>query len=289
MDDGVKIFAHVEGEGDQAIVLVHGWGFDHTMWKFQIDHLTQQNKYKVVAIDLRGFGCSERSQERYTYERWASDLCTVIKTLDLHDVTLVGYSIGGAIAMKYVTTYPNSPVKKLALIAAAGPCMLYDPENNRDGHTYEFYEKAILALNALTRGLDDPRRAAFEQFYGTEDAIVSDAGLDETGDAMARLEGHLECYGKLLNMFRKAPRKSLVEALEQIRDRDLTQTISQIKMTNTTICHGKLDEFVRPGLAEIQKRLIKDASLALFERSGHGLFFQQDELLNQELDLLLES
>lgn len=278
MDDGAKIFAHIEGEGT-PIVLVHGWGLNHTMWTYQIRNLTAHG-YKVVAIDLRGFGQSDRSDQKYTYQRWAKDLETVIETLDLYDVTLVGYSIGGAIAMQYASTHqPASPgtdsrVIKLGLVAAAGPHMLGDI-TNPNGHSLTFFSDIIDTLNGRgPRGVD-PHVAAFEQFYG-----INYRGVN--------YGTHPQCYFELLDMFLNAPHKSLIDGLEELRDEDLTTGISQIKNT-TTICHGTGDWLVRPGLAEIQNEKIEHSTLVWFNCSDHGLFFQEDVKLNNELRLLLEA
>jgi len=61
--------------------VVHGWALNHEMWKFQIPYL-KDNGYQVVAIDLRGFGNSDKPPAGYTYETWANDLGTVIEKLD---------------------------------------------------------------------------------------------------------------------------------------------------------------------------------------------------------------
>jgi pimeloyl-ACP methyl ester carboxylesterase len=121
VENGVKIFAQVQGEG-KPIVLIHGWGLNHEMWNAQIPYLTEHG-YKAVAVDLRGFGNSDKPVAVYDYDTWANDIGKVLEALDLQNVTLVGYSIGGAISMYYAATRSDPHVEKLALVAAAGPCV----------------------------------------------------------------------------------------------------------------------------------------------------------------------
>jgi pimeloyl-ACP methyl ester carboxylesterase len=123
---GVNMFAEVVGSGE-PIVLVHGFGLDHRMWQYQIPYLTSRG-YHVVAVDLRGFGESSNMPASYTYDTWAKDLGKAIDKFERDDVTLVGYSLGGAIAMHYMTMHRNPPVERLALIAAAGPYMTWSKE-----------------------------------------------------------------------------------------------------------------------------------------------------------------
>lgn len=270
MDDGAQIFARVEGKDNgKPIVLVHSWGLNHKMWKFQLSYL-KEHGYKAVAVDLRGSGQSIDPKENYTYERWANDLHAVMQELNLNDVTLAGHSMGGAIAMYYAATYPDSCVKKLVLIAAAGPCMVKRPDNP-DGLS-EIYFNDLIALLGMRsfRACQD----VFSKFYGTTFPV-------------ARRAVHLECIPKLLDMFLRTPHEALIGGLKELRDEDYTEAISQINV-KTTICHGKHDLIVHPALAKKQQELIKGASLIWFENSGHYLFLEEDAKLNQELNWLLE-
>ena len=270
MDDGAKIFAQVEGTDDgKPIVLVHGWGLDHKMWKFQLSYL-REHGYMAVAVDLRGFGQSIDPKERYTYERWANDLHAVMQELNLDDATLAGHSMGGAIAMYYAATHPDSHAQKLALIAAAGPCLAKRPDNP-DGLPEVFFDDLIALLEKRSFRTS---QAVFSRFYGTTFLVK-------------RRAAHLECIPKFLDIFLRTPHEALIGGLKELRDEDDTQAISQINV-KTMICHGTHDPVVHPGLAKKQQELIKGASLIWFEKSGHYLFLEEDAKLNQELNWLLE-
>lgn len=96
--DGVKISYHVEGEGSPAIVFVHGWSNNRSIWDAQVSHFAE--KYKVVAVDLAGFGESGNNRDAWTIEAFGADVAGVINKLDLDQVVLVGFSMGGPVVIE---------------------------------------------------------------------------------------------------------------------------------------------------------------------------------------------
>jgi non-heme chloroperoxidase len=84
-------------------------------------------------------------------------------------------------------------------------------------------------------------------------------------------------------MFSSASQKALVGGIEAMRDKDLRQDLPKIRV-KTKIFHGFEDPFVTNWLVLEQKRLIAQSTLAWFWRSGHGIFFEEVNKLNSELD-----
>ncbi len=263
VEPGVKIFAQVEGKGKpKSIVLIHGWALTHDMWKLQVPYL-QQHDYQVVAIDLRGFGASDKPPAGYSYHTWANDVETVIKKLDLQHITLVGYSIGGAIAMYYAATRAKPGIEKLTLVAAAGPYMTWDlnrPLDNVWGHTVGFWDALIFLVNCGRGGY------AFQQFYES---------------AFPKMDAQDVQW--LKDMLASASPQAMIGGLEEIRNKDLRKDVSKISV-QTRVFGGVVDPLVRYGLVEEQHHLIKDAKLTTFWRSGHCLFFEEADKLKHELD-----
>ena len=118
---GVRIYAQDWGAG-KTIVFVHGWPYSHAMFDYQTLPLSRAG-FRTVAIDLRGFGQSDKPYSGNDYDTWADDIGKVIKVLDLKDVTLAGFSMGGGICAHYVATHNDPRVTKLALLAAAAPAI----------------------------------------------------------------------------------------------------------------------------------------------------------------------
>lgn len=254
----MNLVAQVEGEG-KPIVLIHGWGLNHEMWNFQIPYLTQRG-YKVVAVDLRGFGNSGKPGTGYDYDTWANDIGTVLEKLDLQNVTLVGYSIGGAISMYYAATRADPRIEKLALVAAAGPYMTLDVDNPLGSVPRPFFDETIKLLN------NGQLEEAFKLFQKTVFPGISLPTLEW-------IEGMLSSADPL----------ALVGGIKAMSNEDLRQDLPKIRV-KTKIFHGFEDPFVTNFLVLEQQRLIMDATLAWFWSSGHGLFFEEVGKLNRELD-----
>lgn len=104
----------VQGSGD-AIVLLHGWGQNQYMMKFLQDHLCKE--YKVVNMDLPGFGESEEPPEVWNIEAYADCLHELLASLKIVQPVLIAHSFGARIALRYALRYP---VHKLLLTGAAG-------------------------------------------------------------------------------------------------------------------------------------------------------------------------
>jgi pimeloyl-ACP methyl ester carboxylesterase len=96
-----------------AIVLVHGFSSTADAWMRVGDALS--DRYHVIAVDLRGHGQSDWDpRERYSDDQLAADVRVLVQQLQLPPFTLVGHSMGGAVAFTYAATYPKD-VKRLVI------------------------------------------------------------------------------------------------------------------------------------------------------------------------------
>jgi pimeloyl-ACP methyl ester carboxylesterase len=110
--NGVNIFYEVAGEGP-PLVLLHANPFDHTMWLYQVAHFSQ--RYTVVAIDLRGYGRSDKPEEPFTFADMANDIVTVVRDRGYEHITLIGVSIGATLALSLALDHP-ALVRALVLV-----------------------------------------------------------------------------------------------------------------------------------------------------------------------------
>jgi non-heme chloroperoxidase len=110
------------------IVLIHGWPLSHRMWEGQVNALVAAG-HRCIAYDRRGFGESGRPTGGFEYDTFASDLNDLITALDLRDVTLAGFSMGGGEVARYIGRYGTARVSKAMLIAAVPPFLLQTPDN----------------------------------------------------------------------------------------------------------------------------------------------------------------
>lgn len=90
---GVKIAVYDPNpHGRETVLLLHGWPMTHDLFEYQTGPLIQAG-YRPVLLDLRGFGKSDAPALGYTYDDMAADLRSVIQTLHLSGVILVGYGM----------------------------------------------------------------------------------------------------------------------------------------------------------------------------------------------------
>jgi non-heme chloroperoxidase len=116
-----------DGSG-QTVVLIHGYPLDGHSWEKQTYALLNAG-YRVVTYDRRGFGQSSQPTVGYDYDTFAADLHTVLETLDLTDVVLVGFSMGTGEVGRYIGTYGTERIAKAAFLASLEPFLLQTDDN----------------------------------------------------------------------------------------------------------------------------------------------------------------
>jgi pimeloyl-ACP methyl ester carboxylesterase len=121
---------HVDDTGGpgRPVVLIHGWPLSGESWSEQVPAL-QQAGYRVVTYDRRGFGRSDKPMTGYTYDTLTDDLHTLIEALDLRDVTLVGFSMGGGEVARYFTRFGAERLHSVVFASAVPPYLLQTDDN----------------------------------------------------------------------------------------------------------------------------------------------------------------
>jgi pimeloyl-ACP methyl ester carboxylesterase len=104
-DDGVNIVCEVRGNGDTALIFLHGWCGDREYWKHQVDAFAPN--YRIVALDQAGHGESGKDRTHWTVDSLAGDVESVVKALGIKRVILVGHSMGGPVALKAAKRMPG--------------------------------------------------------------------------------------------------------------------------------------------------------------------------------------
>lgn len=92
------------GKGDTTLLFVHGWCINKTYWAPQVDYFSKH--YRVVTIDLPGFGASGKNRRNWSVENYAKDVAALIDSLQLKNVVLIGHSMSGAIVLETALTHP---------------------------------------------------------------------------------------------------------------------------------------------------------------------------------------
>lgn len=151
----IELYYEDHGSG-QPVVLIHGYPLDGHSWELQTRALLDAG-YRVITYDRRGFGKSSKVGTGYHYDTFASDLNTVLETLDLRDVILVGFSMGTGELARYAAKYGTERVAKFAFLASLEP-FLVKADDNPDGVDGSVFDGIVQAAK-------DDRYAWFTQFY----------------------------------------------------------------------------------------------------------------------------
>ena len=119
--DGLGLVCEIRGQGDTALVFLHGWCGDREYWKHQIRAFAAD--YRVVAIDQAGHGESGEDRKAWTADGLAGDVEAVAKSLGLKRVILVGHSMGGQVALLAAKRMPGT------VVAVVGVDTLHNAES----------------------------------------------------------------------------------------------------------------------------------------------------------------
>lgn len=151
----IELYYEDHGAG-QPIVLIHGYPLNGHSWERQTRELLDAG-YRVITYDRRGFGQSSKVGTGYDYDTFAADLDTLLETLDLREVILVGFSMGTGELARYVKNHGHERVAKLAFLASLEP-FLVQRDDNPTGVPQEVFD-------GIAETARNDRYAWFTQFY----------------------------------------------------------------------------------------------------------------------------
>jgi len=258
VEPNVSLHITDAGEG-RPIVLIHGWPLSDEMYEYQYNDLINKN-FRVIGITLRGFGKSDKPHGAYDYDVHSSDIKNILDKLKIVDAVLVGFSMGGAIAIRFVSTYNSTHVSKLALVAAAAPIW-----TQRTDFPFNLPKSAVDELIELNYK-DRPKLLAdFAKIFSATETSLS------------------EGIASWLNgICLSASSYATAQCLIALRDTDLRSDLVKI-LIPTVIMHGKKDKICSFDLAEQMKMGIAHSHIITFENSGHSLFLEEIQKFNTEL------
>ena len=159
-----------QGGGPVAIVFLHYWGGSTRTWGPVIDRLSEH--HRCVAVDLRGWGKSDRTAEDFSLAAQVSDVEAVIAALGLTDFVLVGHSMGGKIA-QLVASHRPPGLRTLVLVAPAPPTPVLIPDEEKQmrlsGYRSEAGAGMVLGILARRPLSEAHRRLVVEDTLGGQD------------------------------------------------------------------------------------------------------------------------
>ena len=246
LNDGANLSYESCGRGN-PLLFIHGWSFNAGIWKGQIEHLRDQ--FQIIAVDLRGHGKSEAGKARLSLPQFASDLAHLVERLELREVNLVGWSMGGSIALRLSLSCPER-MKSLILVSTT-PSLI-----QREGFPHALPLAVVKRLKAEVKR---DHRKALKAF---RDLILSpeEEGLDTIGAVK-------EILIQEFNGSQETSEASLVALMEE----DLRASLDGLSLP-TLIIHGDKDRICLPGAAVYLNEKVQGSKLLMLKECGHAPF-----------------
>lgn len=152
----IELYYEDHGSG-KPVILIHGYPLNGASWEKQTAALLQAG-HRVITYDRRGFGKSSQPATGYNYDTFAEDLRSVITALDLKDVAIGGFSMGGGEVARYIGRYGTAGIRKAMIISGVPPYLLKAPGNP------EGQDKAM--FDGIGAAVQKDRYAFFRDFFG---------------------------------------------------------------------------------------------------------------------------
>jgi pimeloyl-ACP methyl ester carboxylesterase len=258
VEKDVRLFYRDLGQGP-PILLLHGWTMTHQVWDRQVQDLG--GRHRLILPDVRGHGDSDKPLGPYGLDRHAADIYALVDQLDLHEVTLIGWSFGGTTAIRIASTYRDR-IARLVLINAAGPKYLATADFPH-GHSEETLE------GWLDRERGD--LPTWRKFFM---------------ESMPRLPYDDLFTHWLWIQSMRTPSWAAAPMIEAYARADLRAELDDIDAA-TLICHGVHDVFCTLEGARFIAERVKCADLIEFEASGHSPQWEEPEKFTHALDRFL--
>ena len=255
-NDGVRLHYQEKGRG-RPLVLIHGWGFSGRYFVRNVDALAED--FRVVTLDLRGHGDSEKPDHGYRVPRLAKDLFDLLEALDLRDVSALGWSLGCPVIWSYLELFADHRLARVVFVEQA-PRQYY-------GLDWKFahascYDDASLAN---TQAQVELNTAEFDR--GQIASIFATEPTKEERELF-------------LSELAKAPPRARNPIMADHTRYDWRDLLPKIELPSLVLVARKDAVFPWQGPAYVGEAIPR-AETVFFEESSHALFFDEPEKFNE--------
>jgi len=262
-NDGTQLYYKDWGTGP-PVVFSHGWPLSADSWESQMLFLASGG-YRCIAHDRRGHGRSSQPWGGNEMDTYADDLATLIETLDLKNVALIGFSAGGGEVARYIGRHGTRRVAKAALIASVPPLMLKTAAH--------------------------PGGLPIEVFNGIRASSIADRSQfykDLAGGPFfgANRPGAKVSQGMIDSFWRQgmqAGHRNALDCIKAFSETDFTEDLKKFDVP-TLVLHGDDDQVVPIGASALaSSKLVKKSILKIYPGAPHGLTDTHKNQLNADL------
>ncbi len=242
-----------EGTGDNPVIFIHGFPFDKSSWKPQLDYLSQFTR--VITIDTRGYGNSVAGDDDFSMQLFADDVIGLMDILRIDKAFICGLSMGGYIVLNAISRYQE---RFYGIILCDTQCLADSSEGK---------EKRYKAIKFIDDG------GLIEWINTFIKNIFSDKSHTEKKDIV---EG-------LRSVTLSVSKESVIRTLKALAERDETCFyLPKITVPALIIC-GENDIVVPPALSESLHKQIKNSEFHVLPDAGHMSNLEQPEKFNELL------
>lgn len=249
---------HSPENGDKlpAVLFLHGLGSSHLDWRRQIEYF--QNKYRVVVLDLRGFGKSGKPQQAFSIKSLSDDVHAFLKQLDLAPILTVGLSLGGMVGFQLAESYPGD-------------------------------QKALCVVNTIPEFIN----RGFKQKMNVwlRFLIVRLLGMKLTGNILSKKlfpnSEQTEMREEFIKNWKLNNKTCYLNAMRAILNFSVTEQLEKIQLP---VLYLSGDSDYTP--IETKNAYVKktpNASLQVIANSGHATPIDQADAFNQAVEKFIQS
>ena len=254
-DSGIEWYYDVEGEGE-SLLFIHGWGVDRRIWRQQAKYFAQF--YRVISVDLPGHGKS--SWKKVTLEVIARDLFLLLEHIQMKEMSVIGSSLGGMVALKLYILCPNKFTRIIFVGSMPKFCKTPDYPYGLD----------MDKLHKLCRQLNTDYPTIVHIFFRS----------------LFTLEERRTRRFKWLQKFRQTAevpvKQALVDYLDILQQEDLRDVLKTVAVPVQFI-NGRGDQICDASTVSFLRELMPTARFDFFEDCGHFPFLSKPHEFNQLL------
>lgn len=248
-----------EGESAVPIILLHGFPFDKSMWKGQIDSLKSSNR--VIACDIRGFGQSSEGNTNLSIKLFAEDLISFMDKLNIEKAVICGLSMGGFIALNAISRFPE---RFDALILCDTQCI---------ADSSEAKEKRYQTIEEITNNGAEAFNEKFIKSVFHPESLIN----------------KMELVENIRRIVYANSNKIIIEGLKALAERTETcSTLNTINVPTLIIC-GKEDEVTPLEQSKFMHENIKVSFLKIIDKAGHLSNLEHQREFNKYLHDFLDT
>jgi len=256
--DGQKLYYESLGEGDQTVIMIHGSFMNGRVWDHQA--LSLADSYRMVRIDLRGHGRSDKPASGYSYPRYGKDVEELIEHLNLDSVIVIGWSMGALVAVEYVEENTDR-TEKLGLVSTG---MFHRVSDN------EQREQEYIPYEEFMQEIRTKRPEAMRWFVD----MMTGERIDET---TKRWLWDLEMESAI------QANVGTMEAAAEMETSKIKSILDSIDMP-VGIFHGGLDKAATIEDAQyVSDQLVSEGALYQYDESRHVPFLSQPDKFDSDI------